>query len=144
MIRGLPRGNSVVARLSRLFALCSVVAVGFLLLRGGWPGPSSPARPAKDLVGEWVVVSIDGVKIPEGATVTVDYKADGRLLIRQIGGDQSFVLPDAAKLKKALDEIDPALARSFGLKLRTDGFEIELRRKPGDACENTVSDSWLL
>jgi hypothetical protein len=131
VIRGFSRGSNVVARLSRLFALCSVVAVGFLLLRGGWSGSNGPARPAKDLVGEWAVVSIDGVKIPEGTTVTVDYTADGRLLIRQIGGDQSFVLPDASKLKKALDEIDPALARSFGLKLRAEGFEIELRRKPG-------------
>ncbi len=76
-------------------------------------------------------MSIDGVKLAEGATITVDYKADGRLFIRQIGGDESLVVPDAAKLKKALDEVDPALARSFGLKLRAQGSEIELRRKPG-------------
>ena len=130
MIRRFSGGSSVAARLSRLFALCAVVAVGFLLLRGGWSERSGPARPAKDMVGEWAVVSIDGMNVPEGTTITVDYKADGRLLIRQIGGDQSFVLPDPAKFKKALDEIDPASARSFGLKVRAEGFEIELRRKP--------------
>jgi hypothetical protein len=106
------------------------VAIAFVLLRGGWSEPIAPAKPVKELVGEWAVVSIDGLKLAEGTTVTVDYKADGRLLIRQVGGDGSFILPGAPKLKKALDQVDPALRKAVELNLRGEGFEIQLRRKP--------------
>ena len=92
--------------------------------------PIAPAKPAKDLLGEWVVVSIDGVKIPEGTTVTVDYKVDGRLFIRQIGGDGSFILPGAPKLKQALDQVDPADRSGVAVNIQAEGFDIRLRRKP--------------
>jgi hypothetical protein len=133
VIHRLPGGSSVMGRLSRLFILFAVVAIAFLMLRGGWSEPIGLAKPAKELVGEWAVIAINGETLPKEATVTVDYKADGRLFVRQIGGDQLFILPSAPKLKKAFDEVDPASERNGDLTLQAEKVEVEIRRKPAKA-----------
>ena len=113
--------------------MCGVVAIAFLLLRGGWSEPIGPAKPAKELVGEWVVIAINGETLPKETTVTVDYKADGRLFVRQIGGYQLLILPIAPKLMKAFDEVVPACVRNGELTLQAVIVEVAIRRKKANA-----------
>jgi hypothetical protein len=107
-----------------------MVGIAFVLLRGGLFEPSAPAKAAKELVGQWVVVSINGQKIPAETIMTIDYKTDGRLFIREIGGDGFLSLPSAPKLKEAFDQLEWADRRRVEVTIRAEGSQIELRRKP--------------
>ncbi|HEV3166347.1 MAG TPA: hypothetical protein VGZ22_20140, partial [Isosphaeraceae bacterium] len=85
-----------------------VAAASFLLILAGCakPSPPPPAKAAKAVVGQWLIMSINGKPIPEGTTVTVDYKPDGRLVVEKAGGDGTVALPDEAKLKAMLDAVN--------------------------------------
>jgi hypothetical protein len=115
-----------------------VAMTSLLLMIAGCGRPSTPApasQPAtagKSVVGQWVVTSLDGKPIPGGTTITVDYKADGKLVVERTGQDASAVALDEAKLKTAMDATNqfPGMVLD-DLKLSMEGFRVELKRKPG-------------
>jgi hypothetical protein len=116
--------------LAAVAVVCSLVSSG-CGARGGSAGEASAVgtRVGKGAVGRWSVVAVGGKPVPAGASVVVDYRPDGRMVVESTGDGAPRV--DEAKLKPALDGLDVAGMVFTTLKVNVGGYEVEMKRHPG-------------
>ena len=104
---------------------------------GSRPGPEREGH--RLVTGQWLVVEIDGKPIPEGTTITIDYRPDGELSVETSGKPESVPASDKAKLKQYFDnfEITVIIGGNATLKINeintlnsfVDGLNVKMRRK---------------
>jgi hypothetical protein len=112
----------------------SAILIGCILVSSGCGpcgaavGGAKVAGSGQAVVGQWLVVAIDGKPIPEGSVMSVDDRPDGQLIVESTGAEAPPL--DQAWLKKMLDHLD--MAGIFtALKVSGEGHEVEMKRKPG-------------
>jgi hypothetical protein len=112
---------------------------------GPRPGAGSEAQHSihwegtkRVITGQWLVVEIDGKKIPEGATITIDYRSDGELSVETSGKLDGVPALDKAKLKQYFDNFDTTNIIVGNVKITelntlitsVDGLTVKMQRKP--------------
>jgi hypothetical protein len=108
--------------MSRLLTVLAIVCAASSGC-GSWGAP-----PGRAVVGRWDVVAINGKPLPDGSSISVEYRPDGRLIVESTGVDVPAL--DEGRLKAVLDRLN-APGTFLTLKVSVEGHEIEMRRKPG-------------
>jgi hypothetical protein len=126
----------------------SAVAIACALSAAGCGSRDAPTAdpvtlgvaPGQFAVGQWSVTSIDGKPIPEGTSISLDYRQDGELVVETTGAAAPSL--DKEALKAALNGLQEVSSPKVALKmviqtlrLNVNGRQIEMKRKPGTTGE---------
>ncbi len=124
----------------------SLVAIACAVSAAGCGPRDAPAAkpatgsggPGKIAVGQWSVTAIDGKPIPEGSSVSLDYRSDGQLIVETTGSDAPSLDKEALKaVLNNLQEVSSPIANFKmiinSLTVNVNGRQIEIKRKSGTA-----------
>jgi hypothetical protein len=125
--------------LSLVAIACAVSAAGC----GSKDAPAAKNGPGggglgQAAVGQWSVIAIDGKPIPEGSSVSLDYRPDGQLVVETTGNGAPSL--DKEALKAVLNGVQEVSSPKVDLKMiinsltvKVNGRQLELKRKSGTA-----------
>ncbi len=113
----------------------STVGCGSRVAPAAKPATSS-GSPSQVAVGQWLVTAIDGKPIPDGSSVSLDYRSDGQLVVETTGNDAPTVDKEALKavlngLEISFPNVNVKALVINSLTVNVNDRMFEIKRKTG-------------
>ena len=101
----------------------------FAISFAGCGDDSADTRDGPGMTGVWSVTEVDGQPVPQGASIDIEYRKDGEVVVEEFGHLKSIPPIDKEKFKASFDKLDRSGPQGPSTQVKIDETHFELKRK---------------